>query len=158
MHALAPKRCASLILADTFAAHPDGQGIHDRSIAASADLRALAEARVDFLLAQPADPAVRAEVVEVMAAIDPAAYRVGVEAVWLADQSDRVRAIRVPTAVICGALDRATPPALSEALAAAIAHSELTIIDGAGHLSNLERPVEFNRAVDRFLARVEQKN
>jgi pimeloyl-ACP methyl ester carboxylesterase len=47
---------------------------------------------------------------------------------------------------------------LSEALAAAIAHSELTIIDGAGHLSNLERPVEFNRAVDRFLARVEQKN
>jgi 3-oxoadipate enol-lactonase len=158
MHALAPKRCASLILADTFAAHPDGQGIHDRSIAASADLHALAEARVDFLLAQPADPAVRAEVVEVMAAIDPAAYRVGVEAVWLADQSDRVRAIRVPTAVICGALDRATPPALSEALAAAIAHSELTIIDGAGHLSNLERPVEFNRAVDRFLARVEQKN
>ena len=42
MHALAPERCRSLILADTFAAHPDGQGIYDRSVAASHDMRALA--------------------------------------------------------------------------------------------------------------------
>ena len=35
MHRLAPERCASLILADTFAVHPDGQAIHDRSVAAS---------------------------------------------------------------------------------------------------------------------------
>ena len=35
MHAAAPERCASLIIADSFAIHPDGQGIHDRSIAAS---------------------------------------------------------------------------------------------------------------------------
>ena len=57
--------------------------------AASSDLRALAEARVDVLLAQPADPAIRGEVVETMARIDPAAYRIGAEAVWLADQRDR---------------------------------------------------------------------
>src|SRR5690242_9291018 len=63
------KRCASLILADTFAVHPDGQAIYDRSLAASGDLRAMAEARVDVLLAQPVDPAVRSEVVETMARI-----------------------------------------------------------------------------------------
>ena len=90
MHHAAPERCASLILADTFAVHPDGQGIYDRSVAGSADMRALAEARVDVLLAQPADPAVRSEVIETMARIDPAAYRIGAEAVWLADQRDRV--------------------------------------------------------------------
>jgi 3-oxoadipate enol-lactonase len=158
MHALAPDRCKSLVLADTFAVHPDGRGIYDRSVAASSDLRTLAESRVDFLLAQPADPAVRAEVVETMARIDPAAYRLGAEAVWLADQRDRAAAIGVPTLVVCGVLDAVTPPALSEALAAAIPGAELALIKGAGHLANLEKPAAFNSAVDRFLSRVEQKN
>jgi 3-oxoadipate enol-lactonase len=77
MHHLAGERCASLVLADTFAVHPDGPGIFERSVAASADLRALAEARVDVLLAQPAQPPIRSEVVGTMARIDPAAYRIG---------------------------------------------------------------------------------
>lgn len=158
MHGQAPERCLSLILADTFAVHPDGQGIYERALAASSDLRALAEARVDVLLAQPADPAIRSEVVETMAAIDPAAYRLAAEAVWLADQTDRVAAIDVPTLVLCGARDIVTPPALSEELAAAITGAELRIFDGAGHLANLEKPAEFNAAVDAFLSRVEQKN
>ncbi len=105
-----PEACASLVLADTFAAHPDGQGIYDRSIAASSDLRALAEGRVDVLIAQPADPAVRREVVETMARIDPAAYRIGAQAVWLAEQRARAEAIRAPTLVVCGTEDRVTPP------------------------------------------------
>ena len=99
------KRCASLILADTFAIHPDGQAIYDRSIAASGNLRAMAEARVDVLLAQPVEPAVRSEVVETMARIPSAAYCVGAEAVWLADQRDQAREIDVPTMVLCGTED-----------------------------------------------------
>lgn len=157
MHALVPERCRSLILADTFAIHPDGQGIYQRSIAASRDLRGLAEARVDVLMAQPADPVLRSEVVETMAAIDPAAYCIGAEAVWLADQRDRVASITAPTLVLCGAEDLVTPPALSRELADAIAGAELEIIDGAGHLSNLEQPAKFNDALDRFLSGVEQK-
>src|SRR5579884_1406372 len=74
MHHAAPKRCASLILADTYAGQPDGRAIYERSVAGSADLPAMAEARVDKLLAQPADPEVRREVVETMSRIDPAAY------------------------------------------------------------------------------------
>lgn len=157
MHALAPGRCLSLVLADTFAAHPDGRAIYQRSLAGSADMRALAQARVDVLMAQPADPALRSAVVETMAAIDPAAYRIGAEAVWLADQPDRVAAIDIPTLVICGAHDVITPPSLSEDLARAIPGSEYVLIDGAGHLSNIEQPDRFNAAVDRFLSTVEQK-
>ena len=152
MHALAPDRCRSLILADTFAAHPDGQGIHERSVAGSANLRAMAEARVDILLAQPADPAVRSEVVETMARIDPAAYRIGAAAVWLADQGDRSRQIRVPTLVLCGEEDTITPPALSRELAGLIPGAKLETIPGAGHISNLERPAAFNAAIDEFIA------
>jgi 3-oxoadipate enol-lactonase len=151
MHALAPERCASLVLADTFAVHPDGPGIYERSISASADLRALAEARVDFLLAPGALADVRREVVETMAKIDPTAYRIGAEAVWLADQRDRAAAIEVPTLVICGEEDRVTPPALSEELATIIPEAKLELIPGAGHISNLERPAEFNRAVAEFI-------
>lgn len=152
IHALAPQRCRSLIIADSFAVHPDGRGIYERSIAASADLRALAEARVDVLLAQPSDPLVRSEVVETMARIDPAAYRIGAEAVWLADQRDRATGIDVPTLVVCGADDKVTPPKLSLELASLVPGACYEEIHGAGHLSNLEKPDEFNRIVEEFIA------
>jgi 3-oxoadipate enol-lactonase len=154
MHHAAPDRCVSLILADTFAVHPDGPAIYERSMTVT-DLRAMAEARVDVLLAQPADPAVRSEVVETMARIDPAAYRIGAEAVWLADQTDRATAIRVPTLVVCGTEDKVTPPALSEALTQLIPAARYEPIDGAGHISNLEQPEEFNADVGAFLRSVE---
>lgn len=155
IHSAAPERCASLILADTFAVHPQGRAIFERSIAGSADMAALAEARVDMLLAQPADPAIRAEVIATMAGIDPAAYRIGAEAVWLADQRDRVRAIAAPTLVLCGEQDQPTPPGLSRELAAMVPGARLEMIANAGHLTNLERPPEFNRLVGEFIGGLE---
>ena len=158
MHALAPARCASLILADTFAIHPDGQGIYDRSVEASRTIgmRALAEARVDMLLGSAAGPGLRAEVVETMAAIDPGSYRIGAEAVWLADQRDHAAEISVPTLVLCGTEDRITPPALSEELAALIPGARMQLVEAAGHLANAEQPAAFNAAIDRFLAETER--
>lgn len=157
MHAAAPDRCASLVLADSFAVHPDGKAICQRSIDASRTMpmRELAEARVDMLLGSAATSELRAEVVETMAAIDPDAYRIGAEAVWLADQRDRAIAIRVPTLVICGDEDRITPPALSEELGALIPSARLELIGAAGHLANAEQPPAFNAAIDRFLAEAE---
>jgi 3-oxoadipate enol-lactonase len=151
----ASRSCASLILADTFASNPEGQRIYDRSVAGSTDLRAFAEARADFLLAQPADPAVRNEIVETMARIDPTAYRIGAEAVWLADQRDRARDIEVPTLILCGNDDSVTPPHLSRALRDLIRGSTLEIVSGAGHLTNLEQPEAFNALIGDFLDRVE---
>jgi 3-oxoadipate enol-lactonase len=155
MHHAAPSACASLILADTFALHPDGGGIYQRSIAGSRDIAAMAEARVDVLLAQPADPDVRREVVETMSRIESSAYRIGAEAVWLADQRDRVSDIAAPTLIICGEEDKPTPPALSRELHEMIPGSQLAMIPRAGHLTNLERPGEFNRILDDFLRGVE---
>ena len=151
MHHLAPEMIASLILSDTFAVYPDGRGIYERSVAGSINLGAMAEARVDVLLAQPADPAIRREVVETMAGIDPAAYRIGAQAVWLADQRDRARAIRVPALVVCGSEDKVTPPALSRELVGLIPGARYEEIAGAGHLANLEQPRDFNRIVGEFV-------
>ena len=157
MHALDPDACASLILADSFASHPDGHGICDRSVGATqtGTMRMLAEARVDVLLAQPADPAVRGQVIETMAAIDPEAYVVGAEAVWLARQEERAAAIRCPTLVLCGAEDLVTPPALSIALMKLVPGANYEPIERAGHLSNLERPEDFNTLVGAFVRGVD---
>jgi 3-oxoadipate enol-lactonase len=152
MHHVAPERCASLILADTFAVHPEGRAIYERSLAGSRDLSAMAEARVDVLIAQPADPAVRSEVVTTMSRIDPAAYRIGARAVWLADQRDRAGAIRIPALVLVGDQDLVTPVDLSDELVDLIPESRMQVIAGAGHLSNLERPDEFNRIVEEFIS------
>ncbi|HWC56237.1 MAG TPA: alpha/beta fold hydrolase [Sphingomicrobium sp.] len=157
MHHADAGRCASLILADTFAVHPDGRAIYERSVTASENLRALAEARVDILLAQPAAPRVRSEVVETMSRIDPAAYCIGAEAVWLADQRDRAERIRVPTLVLVGDQDLVTPPELSDELLDLIPEARMQVIEGAGHIVNLEKADEFNRVVAEFVADTERR-
>jgi len=151
LYTLDPRACASLILADSFAVHPNGRAIYERGIAGSDDLPAMAEARVNLLLAQPADPAVRREVVETMSRIDPAAYRIGAGAVWLADQRDRARSIHAPTLVICGEQDTITRPPLSNELAALVSDARMEVIADAGHLTNLEKPNEFNALAEEFI-------
>ncbi len=159
MHHRAPRRCASLILADSFAVHPDGEAICARSVDASRamPMRQLAEARTPLLLGADASATLRAEVIETMAAIDPEAYRLGAAAVWLADQRERAAAIDIPALILVGAEDRVTPPALSEQLAHLIRASRPEVIPAAGHLANIEQPSAFNCAVERFLAETEPK-
>jgi 3-oxoadipate enol-lactonase len=152
MHHLAPDRCRSLVLADTFAVHPDGQAIFDRSVAASESMTELAAARTPAILAPGASEELHQEVRETMARIDPDAFRIGAKAVWLADQRERVAAIEVPTLVLVGGEDTVTPPDLSRELAEAIRGAKLHILPGAGHLANLERPADFNRLVEEFVA------
>jgi pimeloyl-ACP methyl ester carboxylesterase len=59
--------------------------------------------------------------------------------------------VRVPTLIVVGRDDALTPVAVSESMAAQIPGSRVEIIDGAGHLSNLERPDAFNAAVRPFI-------
>ena len=50
-----------------------------------------------------------------------------------------------------------TPPILSEQLAQIIRGARLEVIAGASHLANLDKPDEFNRAIDDFLSEVERQ-
>jgi len=67
------------------------------------------------------------------------------------DSTALLASIRVPTLVLVGSQDTVTPPAEAEAMAAAIPGAELHVIEGAGHLSNLERSDAFNAALRAFL-------
>src|SRR5215212_1621304 len=157
VHHAAPERCASLVLADTFAVHPNGPAIYERSVAASEQMSELAAARTPAILAPGASENLHQEVRETMARIDPTAYRIGAEAVWLADQRERASNVRVPTLVLVGDQDRPTPPALSRELARLIPAAQYAEIGQAGHLTNLERPNEFNTLVGAFIRGVDSR-
>jgi 3-oxoadipate enol-lactonase len=59
--------------------------------------------------------------------------------------------VTVPTLIAVGDVDKATPPDASEKMHTLIAGSELVVITGAGHLSNLEQPAQVNAALTEFL-------
>jgi pimeloyl-ACP methyl ester carboxylesterase len=67
------------------------------------------------------------------------------------DQTDFLEEIFAPTLIIVGSEDQVTPPADAELMKRQIRGSRLSTIEGAAHLSNLERPAEFNRALLDFL-------
>ncbi|MDP9260288.1 MAG: 3-oxoadipate enol-lactonase [Actinomycetota bacterium] len=68
------------------------------------------------------------------------------------DAGDELSAIRAPTLVLAGSEDPATPPAQGEAIARRIAGARLSVLEGAGHLANLEEPEAFNRLLLDHLA------
>jgi pimeloyl-ACP methyl ester carboxylesterase len=68
--------------------------------------------------------------------------RVGSANAWRA-----ARALRLPTLVVWGALDRLVDPALAPRLAAVVPGARLLVLDGVGHLAMLEAPEPVARAV-----------
>lgn len=60
--------------------------------------------------------------------------------------------LTMPALVVVGNEDFITPPAESEALAAGIPNSSLSVIAAAGHFPMLEQPALFNRLLGDFLA------
>ena len=69
------------------------------------------------------------------------------------DYTARLAAIRTPTLFIGGTHDAGTPPAAMRAMQAAVPGARDVELDAA-HVSNLEQPVAFNRALEEFLASV----
>ncbi len=62
--------------------------------------------------------------------------------------------IRIPVLLMVGEEDSLTPPAVARAMADRVTGSELHVIPGAGHLSNLENPSAFNAHLGAYLARL----
>jgi pimeloyl-ACP methyl ester carboxylesterase len=67
------------------------------------------------------------------------------------DGRDDLKRIAVPTLVLCGRDDQATPLKLHEEMAALISDSTLVVIDRCGHMSTLEKPLEVSAAMRRWL-------
>jgi 3-oxoadipate enol-lactonase len=72
-------------------------------------------------------------------------------AICTLDVTDQLNAVRAPTLVVVGADDPGTPPALSQAIAAALPGSRLEIIPAASHQLVIEQAKTFNHLLTEFL-------
>jgi pimeloyl-ACP methyl ester carboxylesterase len=70
------------------------------------------------------------------------------------DSTPLLATIDVPVLVVVGEHDGPAPPDVAAEMADAIPGARLEVVPGAGHLSNLEAPEAFNRALESFLTRL----
>jgi len=152
-----PARVAGLILANTRAA-PDTPEARAGRLALAARLRAEGNVLVDDpppLLAEDAVDGLQQRVRGWIAGQDPAG--IAAAALGIADRPDSrpdLPTISVPTLVVTSDRDRLIPREASAPLADAVPGAELAVIEGAGHLSNVERPEVFATLVRRFRERI----
>ncbi|HTM22874.1 MAG TPA: alpha/beta fold hydrolase [Kofleriaceae bacterium] len=66
----------------------------------------------------------------------------------------RLAAVRAPALILHGARDRVIHPATAEALATGLPHAQLVVLDGIGHVPQLEAPRRVARLIEEFLASV----
>ena len=86
-----------------------------------------------------------------MAAVPEASYRAMMLALMGFDLRAALKNIAVPTLVLSGSKDNNAPAPMMAKTASFIPGARYVELAGAGHLANLERPDEFNAALDGFL-------
>jgi pimeloyl-ACP methyl ester carboxylesterase len=153
----ARERIAGLVLANTRSGADNDEG-RERRRKLAERLRAEGSG---FLLADPppllsenASPAVRERVMAIFA--DQPAESIAAASLGMAERPDStpdLDTIDVPTGVVTSTGDTLIPAELSTPLAEQIAGAELTVLEGAGHMSGLEDPAGFNEAVAAVLQR-----
>jgi 3-oxoadipate enol-lactonase len=99
-------------------------------------------------------PALPARFRELLIATPPEGYASCCEALAGWDFGDELSEVAVPTLVIAGDEDQATPASDTDLLAERIPGAHLVTLAGAAHLANLERPREFADAALAHLLEV----
>ena len=84
----------------------------------------------------------------------PAGYAGCCHAISALDLTDKIGAIKIPTIAIVGEDDPGTPVAAHKVIAEKIAGTRLEVLKSAAHLSNMEQPEAFNKALTGFLTSV----
>jgi 3-oxoadipate enol-lactonase len=115
----------------------------------------IAPAVAATLIGKSALPGSFERLVASMSALHKESYLKAIAATANYPRSFELERIAVPTHIVVGDEDRLTPPEVSREMAARIPGARLTIIKGAGHLSNIEQPQKFNLEVIEFL--IEQR-
>jgi 3-oxoadipate enol-lactonase len=151
----APERLGRLVIANS-AARLGTRDLWDGRIGAvkRAGMSAIVDGAIDRYFS-PAfrvrSPALVARAREVFLATQAAGYIGSCAAIRDFDAREQLATIRVPTLIIGGNSDIATPPVESKFLAENIPGAGLVMFPAA-HLSNLEAPDSFTAALKQFLA------
>jgi pimeloyl-ACP methyl ester carboxylesterase len=151
-----PELVATLLLVDTYAGWKGSLPEEEVRLRVEGVRQMLAAADHQFDPTLPGlfagePPAEVVPLLEAMAAdVRPDSMRTALLVMAEADQRDLLPRIAVPTLLIWGERDARSPLTVARQFEAAIPGAELVLIPGAGHVSNLEAPEPFNRAVRDF--------
>jgi 3-oxoadipate enol-lactonase len=156
-----PARVSALGLVDTTAWYgPDAPKNWEQraNAAVSSGLSSL----IDFQLTRwfgdefrADNPQLVKDCVDVFLRNDVAAYAQTCRMLGACDLRAGLASILVPTAIMVGEEDYATPPAMAQAMHEAIAGSTLAVLPGARHLTPLERPADIAAALEALLGRMQ---
>lgn len=155
-----PDRIKRLILADTSAGSRETQdpakveaflAARRKPLLDGLTTAELAPTLVETLIGPNATREQRRMLTDSLAALHRDAYLKTLEAVTRFTDFPDFGSIDVPTLVLVGSEDRIAPPHIARAMAEAIPGAVLEVLDGAGHISNIEAPDAFDAALARFL-------
>jgi len=155
-----PERFDGIILADTRAEADTPEG-RDRRRAMIELVRAkgpsaVADQMLPKLLSASArdrQPELVASVRRMIESLSVAGITAALEAMMARpDSTPDLSHVNCPALIVVGAADEVTPEANARAMEKRIERSRVVVLPDAGHLSNLESPDAFSRALSDFLA------
>jgi 3-oxoadipate enol-lactonase len=154
-----PERVATLTICDSLPGFnyltPDQRSefvrLRQEPLLAGKEPKDIAPFVAATLIGKSARPGSFERLVASMTALHKQSYLKTIAGTATYERSFELEKIAVPAHIVVGDEDRLTPPAMSRQMAERIPGARLTLIEGAGHLSNIEQPEKFNRAVLAFL-------
>jgi pimeloyl-ACP methyl ester carboxylesterase len=152
-----PERISKLLLSDAAACFP-AEGRKQFEVMATkvseGGLGAIAEIAAKRVFS-PAYLAAHPEAIEerkaVLLEIDAQAFLAACKILQEADLEPLLHRMKVPTLLLCGEFDQATPPLLNKSIADKVKGATYVELPGCGHCPPLEQPEQFLAAIKGFV-------
>lgn len=152
-----PERISKLVVSDAAAAFPpEGKKQFEIMAAKVAEggLGAIAEIAAKRVFS-PSYLAAHPELIDerkrVLMGIDPKAFQHACQILQEADLEPQLHRLKLPTLVVVGEFDQATPPPLNKAIADKVEGARYVELPGCGHCPPLEQPQQFLAAIKGFI-------
>ncbi|HET9717220.1 MAG TPA: alpha/beta fold hydrolase [Pseudolabrys sp.] len=152
-----PERISKLVLSDAAAAFPPqgrqafaamAKKVEEEGLGSIAEVAAKRVFSPAYLAAHPDKIEERKKV---LLGIDPKAFQAACKILQETDLVPLLHHLKVPTLVICGELDQATPPALNKQIVEKVAGAKYIELPGCGHCPPLEQPEKFIAVIREFV-------
>ena len=152
-----PERVARLVVSDAAACFPPegrqqvavmAQKVADGGLGSIAEIAAKRVFSPAYLAAHPEKIEERKQV---LMGIEPKAFQHACKILQECDLTPLLHRTKVPTLVVCGEFDQATPPALTKAIADKVPGARYVELPGCGHCPPLEQPDQFIAAIKDFV-------
>jgi 3-oxoadipate enol-lactonase len=152
-----PERISRLVLSNAAACFPPegreafavmAQKVADGDLGSIAEIAAKRVFSPAYLAAHPEKIEERKKV---LLAIDAKAFQAACKVLQEIDLVPLLHHMKVPTLVVCGQFDQATPPALNKQIVEKVAGAKYIELPGCGHCPPLEQPEQFVAAIKDFV-------